>query len=66
MANVILLWSDSLLRIKWSKVESFLKKLPQRILGDIFMIVIIYFYNNYLNSFLGKQNGPWVQNISVS
>ena len=65
MANVILLWSDSL-RIKWSKFESFLKKLPQRILGDIFMIVIIYFYNNYLNSFLGKQNGPWGQNISVS
>ena len=65
MANVILLWSDSL-RIKLSKFESFLKKLPQRILGDIFMIVIIYFYNNYLNSFLGKQNGPWGQNISVS
>ena len=35
-------------------------------LGDIFMIIIIYFYNNYFNSFLGNENGPWVQNISVS
>ena len=39
MANVILLWSDSLLRIKLSKLQSFYKKLPHRILGD--------FYDNY-------------------
>ena len=39
MANVILLSSDSLLRIKLSKLLSKFKKLPQRILGD--------FYNFY-------------------
>ena len=40
MANVILLWSDSLLCIKLSKL---FKKLPQRILEDFFMIIIFYF-----------------------
>ena len=41
LANIIFLWSDSLLRIKLAKL------LPQRILGDFLMITIIYFYNNY-------------------
>ena len=40
MANVILLWSDSLLCIKLSKL---FKKLSQRILEDFFMIIIFYF-----------------------
>ena len=49
MANVILLWSDSLLRIKLSEsYKAFFKKLPHRILGDFFMIIIIYFYNYYI------------------
>ena len=46
MANVILLWSDSLLRIKLSNGLKLFKKLPQRILGHFFMIMIIYFHNN--------------------
>ena len=44
MANVILLWSDSLPGIKLSKL---FKKLPQRILKDFFKIIIIYFKNYY-------------------
>ena len=48
MVNLILLWSDSLLRVKLSnlKVIKLLKKLPQRILGDFFYdnnIIIIIF-----------------------
>ena len=39
MANVILLWSDSLLRIKLSKLKSFLKNCLKE-LWDIF-------YDNY-------------------
>ena len=39
MANVILLWSDSLLRIKITSEDS----------GRFFMIIIIYFYYNYYN-----------------
>ena len=39
MANVILLWSDSLLRIKLSKLESFLKNCLKEF-WDIF-------YDNY-------------------
>ena len=44
MANVILLWSDILLRIKLSKLQSF-KKIASKGSGIIFMIIIIYFYN---------------------
>ena len=52
MANVIFLWSDSLLRIKLS-VTKLLQKLPQRILGDFLMIMIIYFYSyHFAHSFL--------------
>ena len=48
MVNLILLWSDSLLRVKLSnlKVIKLLKKLPQRILGAFFCynnIIIINF-----------------------
>ena len=35
-----------LLRYKIVKVIKLFKKLPQRILGDFFMTIIIYFYNN--------------------
>ena len=46
MANVsMLLWSDSLLRIQLTNFLKIFKKWPQRILGDLFMIIIIYFYN---------------------
>ena len=44
MANVIL-WFDSLLRIKLSKLYLKKKKVPQRVLGDLLMIIIIYFHN---------------------
>ena len=37
MANVILLWSDSLLRIKITSKDSL----------RFFLIIIIYFYYNY-------------------
>ena len=40
MANVILLWSDSLLRIKLSKLKSFLKNCLKEF-WEIFMIIII-------------------------
>ena len=39
MANVILLWSDSLLRIKLSKLKSFLKNCLKEFWG--------IFYDNY-------------------
>ena len=46
MANVILFWSDSLLRIKLSEsYKAFLENMPHRILGDFCMIIIIYFSN---------------------
>ena len=48
MANIILLWSDILLRIKLSELQSFKKKLASKDSGIIFMIIIIYFYNYYL------------------
>ena len=51
MANVILLWSDSLPPYEIIKVIKLFKKLPQRILGDFSMIIIISFYNNYYFSF---------------
>ena len=40
MANVIWLWSDSLLRIKLSKFESFLKKIASK-------DSVRYFYDSY-------------------
>ena len=40
MANVILLWSDSLLGIKLSKLKSFLKNCSKNF-GRFFMIIII-------------------------
>ena len=48
MANVILLWSDSLVKL--------FKKKASEDSGRCFMIIIIYFYNNYYCvelSFLG-------------
>ena len=47
MANVILLRSDSLLRIKLSKLYSFLKNCLKGF-WEIFIIIIIYFYNYYI------------------
>ena len=44
MANVILLGSDSLLRIKTVKVIKLLKKIASKGSGIIFMIIIIYCY----------------------
>ena len=48
MANVILLWSVSLLRIKLSKLKSFSKNTSKDSLGDFFILIIIYFYNYYI------------------
>ena len=43
MANIILLWSDSVLRIKLSQLLfKLFENLPQRILGELtFKIIII-------------------------
>ena len=45
MANVMLMWSDILLRIKTVKVIKLSHKKIKNS-GIIFMIIIIYFYNN--------------------
>ena len=42
MENVTSLWSS---KYKIAKVIKLFKKLPQRILGELFMIIMIYFYN---------------------
>ena len=47
MANVILLWSDSLLRIKLSKLESFLKNCLKEfwdIFYDNYFFLIFFFF----------------------
>lgn len=44
MVNVILLWSSTYEIVKIIKL---FKKLPRKILGDCFIVIIFYFYNYY-------------------
>ena len=53
MANVILLWSDSLLRIKLSKLKSFLKNCLKEF-WDIFYDNYYYYYYFFIFFFSGR------------
>ena len=51
MANVLLLWSDSLLRIKLSKLKSFLKNCLKEF-WDIFYDNFFFFSGRWAHCFL--------------
>ena len=47
MANVILLWSDILLGIKFSKLKSYFFLIASKDSERFFMIIITYFLSGY-------------------